>query len=198
MSRKRWGKDQLLPSRKSSRLVKVEQVDYFDDDHDESTDEDDILPPSKRKRSEVELAQYVKTDDELEQLLEIQKDNPSLSAYECRRKLNIIKNEKLLKGLGIQEIKQSVAVEPIKRVPKKRPPRIPATPDELLLCRKSSRSLTSKPVEYSDDINEREHDDVISDDDEWLEGVRIVNQFFKGVRAKLFKTEKRHKKGTKI
>jgi len=57
------------------------------------------------------LIQLAKTDDEIKPLLKIHRANPEMSAYECRRKLNIINNEKLLKSLGISSGKKSIKVK---------------------------------------------------------------------------------------
>ena len=95
-----------------------------------------------------QLIEYVKEDCDLEQLLDIHRDNPGISAYECRRKLNIIKNDKLLKGLGIKEVSNSL--KPFKPSYKKQKPKVVATPEELLNCRKSGRSRKLAPKMFDE------------------------------------------------
>ena len=71
-------------------------------------------PQRKRPRDgfKEDLIEFAKSDDEIKQLFKIHKANPEMSAYECRRKLNIINNEKLLKSLGVKTVSKSLKVKP--------------------------------------------------------------------------------------
>ena len=115
---------------------------------------------SKRKRSvddiKEELEQYAKTDEEIEELLKIHKANPDISAYECRRKLNIINNEKVLKGLGIVETKRSLVVKKKILVKKEFRPKVAVA---LLPSRRSNRLQNVEAVQYTKEIIENLKED---------------------------------------
>lgn len=182
------------PTRKSSRATSKpvryvadsedddESSDGSSDGYEPSDDGDDEDESVSNSRVEKELIELAKNDKEVDELLMILKANPKMSAYECRRKLNIINNEKILKGLGLEEVKKSL--EPAKPVKKKYTKRVQKTPEEIELLRARKSSRRTKTVDYNDDLDEKEHDDVISDDEKWVEGVSKVNEYFKEYRAK--------------
>ena len=107
----------------------------------------------KRSRYEEEfrkeLLQIGVKESEMEEVIEIHTDFPKLSAYECRRKHTVQKNEEQLKSLGIGKIARELKVYKKPKsfyVPKTKRIKIEKSEEP---ARKSPRLSGKEPIEYN-------------------------------------------------